>query len=146
MFPHVVTIYNTVQEIDRETLKDITVNHITVLHGVCLQASKAANVRATGLEGADSADLYIPFNVKAVDGETGEPKSYIGPIEFWRLEDKSGYWTLSNGGNTFFIKGEVVEPDRDRQFIELAYDDVYSVTKVDEMDYGGLKHWEVGGV
>lgn len=145
MFPHTVTIYNTETEEDRETLEDVTTNHITVLHGVCLQASKASNVRATGLEGADAANLYIPFNVEATDGITGEVKQYIGPIEFWKLEDKSKYWTLSDGGNTFFVKREVVEPERDRQYLEMAYDNVYGVTKVDDMDYGGLKHWEVGG-
>lgn len=145
MFPHAVTIYNVSQETDPATLEDVSVNHITVLRGVCLQASKASNVRATGLEGADAANLYIPYEVEAVDAETGEPKEYIGPVEFWRLPDKTGYWTLSDGGDTFFVKGEVVEPDHDRQFIELAYDNVYSVTKVDDMDYGGLRHWEVGG-
>lgn len=145
MFPHTVTIYNTETGIDPDTLEDVTVNHITVLRGVCLQASKAANVRTTGLVGADAANLYIPFDVCAADGVTGDHKKYIGPVEFWRLDDKTGFWTISDGGNTFFVKGEVVEPDKDRQYIEMAYDNVFSVTKVDDMDYGELKHWEVGG-
>lgn len=38
-----------------------------------------------------------------------------------------------------------MEPDRDRDFLEKAYDGVYSVTKVDEKDFGELAHWEVGG-
>ena len=110
-----------------------------------MDASKAANVRTSGLEGADAVNLYIPFSVEAVDGITGEPKQYMPPIEFWRTDDKTGFWTLSDGGNTFFIKGEVVEQDASVQLIEMAYDHVYNVTKIDEKDFGGLQHWEVGG-
>lgn len=145
MFPHTVTVYTTEQITDQATLEDVTINHITVLRGVLLDASKAANVRASGLEGADAANLYIPFDVKAVDGVTGALKKYIGPIDFWKLEDKTGYWTLSDGGNTFFVRGEIVDPNSDRMAIELANDDVYSITKVDMKDFGELKHWEVGG-
>lgn len=148
MFPHTVTIYNVSTEVDKTTLTEKITNYITVLRGVLLDASKAANVRTSGLEGADSVNLYIPFSVTAVDGLSGKEKKYIGPMEFWRMEDKSGHWTLSvtgHGGKTIFVKGEVVEPDLDEQKISLAYDDVYNVTKVDEKDFGSLKHWEVGG-
>lgn len=148
MFPHTVTIYNVTSEIDKTTLTEKLTNYMTILHGVLLDASKAANVRTSGLEGADEVNLYIPFSVAAVDGLTGKEKKYIGPMDFWRMEDKSGHWTLSvdgHGGKTIFVKGEVVEPDLDEQKISLAYDDVYSVTKVDEKDFGSLQHWEVGG-
>lgn len=143
MFPHTVTVYNVSIETN-EMFEDVTTNHITILHGVLLDASKAVNVRTSGLEGADAVNLYIPFSVEAIDGITREPKQYIPPIEFWRTDDKTGFWTLSDSGNTFFVKGEVVEPNRDVQFIEMAYDHVYNVTKVDEKDFGGLQHWEVG--
>lgn len=149
MFPHTVTIYNTSMGVDLGTIKDELHNYITVLRGVLLDASKAVNVRTSGLEGADAVNLYIPFNVEAVDGITGKKKQYIGPMDFWRMEDKSGHWTLSvdgHGGKTIFVKGEVVEPDLNEQKIRLAYDDAYSVTKIDEKDFGSLKHWEVGGV
>lgn len=153
MFPHTVTIYNVATEIDKATLKDVTVNHITVLKGVLLDETKAANVRASGLESADSADLYIPFNVNAVDGVTGEKKQYLSPAEFWKLSDKTGYWTLAISskkqdvdGSTFFVKGNVVEPDMTVQDINLKYDNVFNITKVDEKDFGGgMAHWEVGG-
>ena len=151
MFPHTVTIYNVSQETDPATFKDVEKTYITVLRGVLLEASKAANVRQSGLEGADAVNLYIPFSTPAVDGLTGAEKRYVGPQEFWRAADKSGIWTLStdgNGGTTFFIKGEVVEPDKTEQRIEMIYDDVYKVTKVDMKDYGSvdMRHWEVGGV
>lgn len=148
MFPHTVTIYNVTSEIDKNTLTEKLVNHMTILRGVLLDASKAANVTRSGLEGADAVNLYIPFSVNAVDGVTGLEKQYISPMEFWRMEDKSGYWTLSvtgHGGKTIFVNGEVVEPDLTEEKISLAYDGVYNVTKVDEKDFGGLPHFEVGG-
>lgn len=148
MFPHTVTIYNVTSEIDKTTLTEKLVNHMTILRGVLLDASKAANVTRSGLEGADAVNLYIPFSVNAVDGVTGREKQYISPMEFWRMDDKSGHWTLSvtgHGGKTIFVKGEVVEPDLTEEKISLAYDGVYNVTKVDEKDFGGLPHFEVGG-
>lgn len=148
--PHTVTIYNVTQETDQTTFKDVQKSYITVLRGVMLQASKAANVRQSGLEGADAVNLYIPFSTPAVDGVTGAAKRYVGPQEFWRAVDKSGLWTLStdgNGGTTFFVKGEVVEPEKTEEAIEMLYDDVYKVTKADMKDFGSadMQHWEVGG-
>lgn len=146
MFPHVVTLYNVITEEDPSTFEETTVNHITILRGVLLDAVKAKNVNESGLVGADSVTLYIPRDVEAVDGVTGEPKEYIGPVEFWRLDDKTGYWTLSIGQNTFFAKGEAVHSDWTSQKIDATYDDVYDVTKVDFKDFGGeMSHWEVGG-
>lgn len=151
MFPHTITVYNTVVEYDDNYNGKLT-NHITILRGVLMQASKVNNVRSTGDPDADAVNLYIPHAVTAVDGITGKVRKYAPPVDFWKAEDQSEYWTISGGreGNkdtaTFFIKGEVVEPDRDRAFLESAYDDVYSVTKVDDLDFGGLTHFEVGGV
>ena len=148
--PHIVTIYNVTQETDQETFRDTQKTYITVIRGVKLQAAKAVNVRDSGLEGADAVNLYIPFSSPAVDGVTGQEKRYVGPQEFWRAADKSGIWTIStdgNGGTTFFVKGEVVEPDKTEQMIEMLYDDVYNVTKVDMKDFGSasMQHFEVGG-
>lgn len=145
MFPHTVTLYQTETVID-DKLNETTVNHITVLEGVLLIASKAANVRATGLEGADAVNLHIPFGVKAVDGITGAVKAYVDPIEGWKSEaDKSGIWTISIG--TVFVKGRVIDPDASRDSLELGYDGVYQVTKIDKIDFGSpdMQHWEIGG-
>lgn len=146
MFPHVVTLYNVVTEEDQSTFQEKTVNYITILRGVLLDASKASNVNESGLESADAVNLYIPLSVTAVDGLTAQKKRYCGPVEFWRAEDKSGLWTLSDSGNTYFVKGEAVHEDWSIQKLEAAYDDVYDVTKVDFKDFGGdMSHWEVGG-
>lgn len=145
--PHTVTIYNIVRETDLSTLKEVEHVYITILRGVMLQASKGANVRESGLEGADAANLYIPFAVEAVDGKTGATKTYAKPQEFAKATDRSGLWTLSyngNGGETVFVKGEFVPDNMD---IVQHQDDCYNVTKVDAMDYGStsMQHWEVGG-
>ena len=83
MFPHTVTVYNTAVEYD-DNLNEKVTKHITVLHGVFLEASKAANIRATGLVSADAVNLYIPHRVDAVDGVTGKKRAYIPPLEFWK--------------------------------------------------------------
>ena len=155
MFPHVVTLYNVALETDKITLGDRLINHITILQGVLLEASKAVNVQKSGLEGADAVQLYIPFSVSAIDGVTGRKKLHVSPLEFWKSEDKSEIWTLAISskvpgvdGNTLFIKGEAVHPDLSIETIELMYDHVYDITKVDEFDFGppDMVYWQVGGV
>ena len=146
MFPHVVTLYNVVREEDPSTFHEVAVNHITILEGVLLDAVKTVNVNRSGIEGADSVMLYVPQSVTATDGVTGKPKANVGPIEFWRANDKSSLWTLKPGQDCFFIKGRAVHPDWSAQKLEAAYDGVYDVTKVDFKDYGGdMSQWEVGG-
>ena len=145
--PHTVTLYNVVQETDPGTFQDVEKLYVTILRGVFLEATKAANVRESGLESADAVSLYIPFSVDAKDGTTGKNKQYVGQQEFRGAEDKSGLWTLStkgNGGTTFFVKGEFVT---DSASSALAHDDCYNVTKVDMKDFGSedMRHWEVGG-
>ena len=103
MFPHVVTLYNVVTEEDPSTFEETTVNNITILRGVLLDAVKANNVNESGLVGAGAVNLYSPIGVEAVSGVSGEPKQYKGTIEYWRAEDKPGLWTLSTGENTFFV-------------------------------------------
>ena len=145
--PHTITVYNSVPEIDPATFEEKTRLYATILRGVMLQASKAVNVRESGLEGADAVNLYIPFTVDAVDGITGKKKTYAEPQEFFNATDKSGLWTLSvngNGGSTFFVKGEFVT---ENETLALSQDGCYTVTKVDAKDYGSpaMQHWQVGG-
>lgn len=146
MFPHIVTVYTTTTTTDATTMKDVEVHDITVLSGVLLNASKARNVNESGLVNADAVNLYIPLSVDARDGETGVAKKYVGAIEYWRTEDKSGLWTLTTAENCFFVKGEAVHYDLPVQTIKAMYDDVYDVTKIDLFDFSDdMAHLEVGG-
>ena len=146
--PHTVTVYNVVQETDIATFDEIERVYITVLRGVFLDATKARNVNESGMVSADAVDLFIPFSVNAVDGTSGTEKTYVGPQAFWALTDeqRADKWTLSvegDGGETFFVKGEVVTNVN----IARAHDDSYTVTKIDTKDFGraSMQHWQVGG-
>lgn len=145
--PHTVTLYTVTALPDPDTLKETVTTNITVLEGVFLDAVKAENVRATGQQSADGATLYIPFDIKAMDGVTGETKSYAGPKEYLTAEDKSKLWTMTTDGSSFFVKGRVVIPDGTIEGISASYDDVYVITAVDARDYGcqSMRHWEVSG-
>ena len=145
--PHTVTVYNVIQETDLTTFEETERVYVTILRGVFLDASKAVNVRESGLVSADAVDLFIPFTVEAVDS-LGVAKEYVGPQEFWKKThaERAGFWTLSvegNGGETFFVKGEVVETVN----VARAHDESYTVTKIDTKDFGNpaMQHWQVGG-
>lgn len=146
--PHTVTVYNASHE-DLDTFKSVYIP--TILRGVFLDISKGANVMRSGLENADSATLFVPFSVRAVNGVTGEEQTYLEPREYERQEDKSNFWTLRAGGSgsakdCFFVKGEVVSGE-DYQEINAAHDYVFRVSSVDLKDFGSesMRHWEVSG-
>lgn len=145
--PHSITVY-TITE-DEVTFE--SVYNITILRGVFFDAAHAANVRESGLEGADVVNLFIPFNVNAIDGITGFPKRFATPKQYGAAEDKSNLWTLDTdsmqSSTTFFVKGEIVEQGKDFQWMNRIYDNVHRITKVDTKDFGSpsMQHWEVGG-
>lgn len=139
MFPHTVTVYNTGESASYETE-----NHVTVLRGVFYDARKGVNVIESGLTNADSVNLIIPFSVEAVDGVTGEAQTYLPPKEYETAMDKGQHWTIKTD-KCFFVKGEVVRPELSFQAINSAFDNVHNVTSVDEKDFGGLPHFEIGG-
>lgn len=142
MFPHTVTVYNMGDE-DPMTFEKIT--HVTVLRGVFFDARKAANVRESGLSNADAVNLMIPFDVDAVNGETGKAQAYLPPLQYEASDEKAQHWTIQTGDSCFFVKGEVVRPGMSFQEINVSFDSVHKATSVDEKDFGTLKHWEVGG-
>lgn len=142
MFPHTVTVYNTGDE-DPVTFEKV--NHITVLRGVFYDAAKAVNVRESGLANADSVNLIIPYTVEAVDGETGEPQTYLPPKEYKTAMDKGKRWTIKVSDDCFFVKGEVVRPGLNFQQINNSFDYVHRINTIDVKDFGNLRHIAVGG-
>ena len=104
--PHIVTLIN-VSQFDDETL----FYNVTILDKVFLDLSKRTNVNKSGLTDADSATLFIPFSTVGKDG-AGNAKQYISPKAYEALEDKRGYWTLKDGGESsavecYFVKGQL---------------------------------------
>lgn len=141
--PHTVTVYNSYE--NPATFESS--HNVTVLKGVFLDEVKGASVRATGMESADAAVLYIPLDIAAQDGFLGTIQKYVGWREYQNAEDKSELWSLSVNGDSFFVKGEVVIPNKDFSYINANYDGVFRVTKVDIKDFGSrnMQHIEVGG-
>lgn len=147
MFPHTLTLYTVESRTDPATMRTEQVSNITVLDGVLVVPVTASKVDDKGYAGADTVTVYIPFGVKARDGVSGAEKRYMEPKAYAQAEDKAGIWTLSTAGKTFYIKGEVVEPGKTRAELEQAFDDVYSLTRVAQRDFGpvDMQHWEIGG-
>ena len=104
--PHSITVY-TITE-DEVTFE--SVYNITILRGVFFDAAHAANVRESGLEGADVVNLFIPFNVNAIDGITGFPKRFATPKQYEAAEDKSNLWTL----DTILCKAQLLSLLREK--------------------------------
>lgn len=158
MFPHAVTLYNVAVRTDRGSVRSTVESSITLLRGVFLDTSQAAGVRRNGLEGTDAAVLYVPPSAEAVDTVTGEPKAYLPPVEFWDTPGKAGFWTFAvssrsapGRGFTFFVKGlalppEGTPPEEVRGRLEALHSDLYHISRVEQKDFGGLAHWEIGGV
>ena len=92
--------------------------------------------------------LYVPLSVHAVN-ETGEPLTFLPPLEYARCTDPEKHWTLqpegeSAGRCSFFVKGEIPEACSLAEARE-KYDYVYIVAGWQLHDYGSraLQHWEV---
>lgn len=143
--PHIITLVNAT-----ENSSGVMEYNITILDKVFLDVSKRSNVNKSGLSDADVATLFIPFSTvgKSVSGTA---KQYIAPKAYDALADKSGYWTLKDGGKAsagecFFIKGQITNVTSLAQ-CKADYDYVYSVTTVDLRDFGtqDMQHYQVGG-
>lgn len=137
--PHTVTIFMCTEGTDSTEINS------AVLENVFLDRAKASNVQRSGLQDADSASLFIPDDVQC-------SKQYVKPQEYKNAADKSGLWTVFDGGDLsgadcFFIKGEVTGWTGTYAEAKEAYDDVYHVTSVDVRDFGSarMRHLQVGG-
>lgn len=143
-FPHTVTLYNTEKSRDsREPGTDRIINHITVLQGVLLEEGRSVRAGGTGTARTDRARLFVPFSVKARDGETGQEKQYAAPEVFRAMADKAGYWTLEPGDNCFLVKGEVIEPEGSLEKLSGAF----KAASVKTRNFGSARlwHFEVQG-
>ena len=118
------------------------------LRGVMLQALNGRSVQRRGDAEENQTTLYIPLSVQAVNA-TGEPLTFLPPLEYARCTDPEKHWTLqpegeSAGRCSFFVKGEIPEACSLAEARE-KYDYVYIVAGWQLHDYGSraLQHWEV---
>ena len=142
MFPHTITVYSLSE--DQVTFEKIY--NITVLKGVLVDESQGANVLKSGLSTADAVTVFIPFSVNS------GAKTFLPEKEYNRSEHKMKHWSLRTGSDSgttgdFFIRGEVIEPGKNRTQLESMYDGVFSVKTVDTKNFGtvDMQHWQIGG-
>ena len=132
MFPHTVTVLNKVPS------DDGVVYLPTVLEGVLYVTSRSSSRTTTGSDNKDDIKCTIPFKVK-VD------KPFISRLDYNKLSDdvKSKYWTLSK--EDIIVKDIITESQISLKMINNTYDEKMVVSFVDTLDFGGLRHWQVGG-
>lgn len=70
-------------------------------------------------------------------------KNYLSPKQFKEVEDKENYFSLKKGDKV--VKG-LVEKDYD-SMVQLMKEEenVYTITGVDDKDYGTMQHFEIAG-
>lgn len=148
MYSETVTIFNKLKTAQGTTW------YPTVLHNVDLITDKGANIKKTGLESADTANLHIRYTF--VDGAiTVAGKAYKRPKE-WATQSETGF-TASltfTASVDFFIRGEYPEtPVNDANpaykngfydYINKTRDDVYLINTVGG-PYKLIPHFEIGG-
>ena len=128
MFMHTVTLYNKVDDGNWQR---------TVLSGAYWNDTKGATIRKTGVVPDNSLQLFISLNART-------NRAYKPPKEWQALSDKSDFWTLQNGD--IVVKGNVdYEIKRSPSELMSKFDNVRTITAVDDNAFGSLGHWEVSG-
>ena len=132
MFPHTVTVLNKVQNDDGVFYLP------TILSGVLYVTSRSSSKSTTGSDNKDDIKCTIPFKVN-VD------KKFISRLAYDKLSDieKTKYWTLSK--DDIIVKDILTESQISLKMINNTYDEKMVISFVDTLDFGGLRHWQVGG-
>ncbi len=115
-------------------VNDVATFQYTTLKNVYCYSDDGVAVDNNGRRGNDSAHLYIFDTVSIGWDNNGNPRKYL-PYELWRaLQDKSGFWTLYDGGKDTFYK--VGNPEKS-----------YRVTSFSKLKNGSPRMWhfEVNG-
>ena len=132
MFPHTITVLNKVES-------DDGVFYIpTVLRGVLYVTSRSSSRTTTGSEIKDDIKCTIPFKVEV-------NKPFISRLDYNKLSDtdKVNYWTLSK--EDIIVKDTIIDSQISLKMINSKYEDKMVVSFVDTLDFGGLRHWNLGG-
>ena len=112
----------------------------TYLTGIDWQQATGVKFLKTTGSSADIDNKILVF----VNYGTYESKTYIGPKEFSKLEDKSNYYTF-NEGEDILLKGiHDIEITNSQEFndIQKNYDDVVKIINVTKCEL--TKHFELG--
>ena len=145
-FPHTVTLYDPEVERCPDATERIT-NRITILRGVFMEMKDAVNAKVGGSQEADGAAVIVPMDVAAEDGLTGREQKYCSPSKYDRRSEKvlSEFYTFKPG-TSFFVWGEVVEPEMSFNDIRREYGGTYMMKSAAPRFFGELRHWQIEGV
>ena len=132
MFPHTVTVLNKVQDDDGVFYLP------TILRGVLYVTSRSSSKSTTGSDNKDDIKCTIPFKVN-VD------KNFVNKLEYDKLtnDEKVNNWTLSK--DDIIVKDIITESQISLKMINNTYNEKMVISFVDTLDFGGLRHWQVGG-
>lgn len=132
MFPHTVTVLNKIESDDGVFYLP------TILEGVLYVTSRSSSRTTTGSDNKDDIKCTIPFKVKV-----GKP--FISRLDYNKLsdDDKVKYWTLSK--EDIIVNDIITGSQISLKMINSKYEDKMVVSFVDTLDFGGLRHWQVGG-
>jgi len=130
-----VTIFNRYYDPDLK----VEVYQRTVIPAALWEDRKYSRAVGGGTRLADySAMIFIPFSYSKA--------SYLQPIPWLALADKSDNWTIQQGD--FLVKGEVAD-ELSSSFtpsdLKRKYDDVLEAIDIYTFDFGSyhLQHWKV---
>ena len=135
MCPQSVTLYNYVGEVGgRATYIK------TYLHNVKCIVYRGADASTQGRGESDTSRLYIFDDILYAANEAGMEVRYLPYEEWFKLENKAGYWTLSSDGDDFYVDGECSDelPKKTKRF---------RIKGFKRLDQGSsrLVHFEVDG-
>lgn len=125
-----------------------------VIHNVDLIVDKSANIAKTGLDGADSANLHVKYNVFDGKKMVGQ-KEWLPPKEWAAQPNEELLNLITFASGDFFIEGEYEETvisDSDYgmkysgfyDYINKQKDNVFLISNVGG-PYGVIRHFEIGG-
>lgn len=95
---HSAKLLNFIGEVDNvATFHETNVNHC-----YCPLLS-GASLSRQGRNGDDSTRLYIFDSGATMTGQDGAAAKYMPYSQWAKLEDKAGFWTVSDKGNDYVI-------------------------------------------
>lgn len=133
MCPQSVLLYNYVGEVNgRATYQP------TYLHNVKCIVYRGISTSNQGRGENDQSKLYIFDDILYAANEKNKEVQYLPHEEWVKLEDKSGYWTLSPDGDDFYFDVSDSLPHPGKKFKIVGFK---------RLDQGSprLVHFEVDG-
>lgn len=107
----------------------------TLLPKSCfIDSTEIVNTNANGMEDANTILVLLPKS---------NCSKYLSPKQFKESENKEEHFTLQKGDK--IVKGLVEKEYTSMVDLMKEQDNVYTITAVDDRDYGTVQHFEIAG-